>query len=1711
MNTRPNAPRFRVARPLTHGAEGRALLVEDRTFPGGPVVAKVLDAPPDDPGVRESLRLLTGLHHPYLNPLLDLGRLAPDDGLPGDAGAWFVVSPFVPGPDLRTAAEGASFVRRVALLLRLARVLADLHAAGVLHGDLKTEHVLLTSEGDEADLRLIDLGFASRRTVADQGPTRGSFPYLAPERLLDRPVSPAAEIYAFGVTAFEVITGRLPFGSRGADAGLAARIEGQAPALARVCPTCPGSLAALVDRTLAREPEARPAGAAEVAAALHATLAAMDLAVAVAEARHLGEGLARTPFLVGRAEECARLGAALGPGRGQRVVRVTGPLGSGRTRLLREARLQARLQGRDVVSWDLAATGGEGAFDALAVRAGAAPGRGTDPVARLDAALVALARRAAARPLALLIDDAHEAPREVAAVLRLLPEAVVGDAAGADEGDVVTVVASAPDSGPDAGADAFYDETLPLGPLPAPSVGRWLARCAHEPTDALVGAVLERTGGSPRRIRALLEGIVGADPVRLASGDLPPSARTDEIPRRTGDDARLLAVASLFGAPLTAERLATLVGRPPQDAAAALARLAVEGVLVGASTPDALRLAEPLDDATVGENLGAGERRRLHEAALGLLSDAVPVEAAARVRHLAALGLGEQAVAAALALADIPAAPARAVQAALGAAAGAPGVPTARRRAVLLRLAEAHRGAGAFDAARAVLDDALAETEADGDRAPLLVALGTVLADRGVQAEAEAAFAAALLLADGDAADPAVAARALAGCAKLRLAAGAHDEVAALADEGLRRAAEGDPVRCDLLRARGMAASYRDRHDEAAADLAAALALDRKRGDRASETRSLNCSAIVSFRRGQLDEALLAYQGALAAAEAAGSHGLRPQLVLNLASLHHQRGELGRAWAGYQQCLRLARALGTAPTEVVVLCDLALLHVALGDPGEAARLASEAERRAAAGEMRFHALVARAAAGVAAAAGGHYDEAARRLREARSGFVEAGAGREATEATLQLADLEMRLGRAEAAREWVTAADVDDGDRAMRSWWLRLQGELDALGDGSQRVRALDRLERAQRLASDAGALEERFRAALALARLHRDAGQSFLATRRYAEAREDLERMAVALPEPLRATFWQTPERAEVHAATATVRAGSGGGGRLAGGGEWDGEEARGVSSGGPNDETERLYRLLELNRHILSDLSLEAVLEAAMDAAISLTGAERGFIILPERGSERGRAGARDVAEDMRVRVARNIDRERVGHAREKFSRTIAERVLESGVPLLTLSAGDDDRLDGARSVLALRLQSVACLPIRIRGEVRGVIYLDNRWQRGRFSERDERLLTAFADQVGVALENARMVAALEKQAEELRTAKEALERVSADQAAALEAQDVEVHRMKGLLRARQGARAIAERFPEIVGESEALVSVLDTVERVARADLAVLVTGESGTGKELVARALHQRSRRHRGPFLTVNCGAIPAGLLESELFGHTRGAFTGAVSAEQGLFRAAHRGTVFLDEIGDLPLSLQVKLLRALQEHTVRPVGGTADIPIDVRFVAATNRVLRDSVASGAFREDLYYRLAGVEIEVPPLRARREDIPLLVRHFLARLAGEPGFPTRDIDARALTALSRHPWPGNVRELENVLRAAVVLAEGDVIRVSDLPPEVAAGLTAGPPVGRAPVESESEFRDDEKRRILRALEANGWNRARAARALGMPRSTFYRRLREHDIATA
>jgi transcriptional regulator with GAF, ATPase, and Fis domain len=477
---------------------------------------------------------------------------------------------------------------------------------------------------------------------------------------------------------------------------------------------------------------------------------------------------------------------------------------------------------------------------------------------------------------------------------------------------------------------------------------------------------------------------------------------------------------------------------------------------------------------------------------------------------------------------------------------------------------------------------------------------------------------------------------------------------------------------------------------------------------------------------------------------------------------------------------------------------------------------------------------------------------------------------------------------------------------------------------------------------------------------------------------------------------------------------------------------------------------KLYEFSERLIHQRDLTELLDALMDAVIEITNADKGFLVLLD-------------GDTIDVKVARNLNRENIADAVSQLSDSIIAKVVRSRKPVIVSDAMRDDEFAAAKSVMQLKVSSVICVPLLDRGRLLGLIYVGNDSIRDLFQQDTLRVLTVFSSQASLIVANALLL-------NELRVDNK-----------------------------RLSERLEMYRFGEIVGTSPPMQQVFRKVEKIAATDISVLITGETGTGKELIAREIHTRSPRTGKAFVTINCGAIPENLLESELFGHVKGAFTGAVANKQGKFQAADGGTLFLDEIGEMPIELQVKILRALQERVVYRVGDTRPETCDIRIVAATNRDLEKEIAQGRFREDLYYRLNVVNIELPPLRQRGEDVLVIARYLLSRYSREYDVKVKGLSPNAAVAIRKHQWPGNIRELENRIKKAIVLCESSVIGPDDL------GLTGDVlPQILTLAEAKDKFQRDY---INEVLALNNGNRTKTARDLGVDPRTVFRHLEKES----
>jgi serine/threonine-protein kinase PknK len=1398
----------------------------------------------------------------------------------------------------------------------------------------------------------------------------------------------------------------------------------------------PAQLGELAARLKHTDPARRPADVNEVLEALGSEPAACA-AIPV--------GLGR---LVGRGRELQAVQDALlamvRSRPGPRSVCLVGPEGIGKSRLLAEIR--AGLQGRARV---LEAN----ALSPHAISRLLGWALGTDDVGSdVAAALDARDQLSEKGPLALLVDDAHLLEEHQRSVLQAFARSLEPTGALL----LVATESGEPDSA------LSFSLRLELRPLQMPEVAEWLGPSFSH----LLGPLWRLSGGHPGTLRSLVLqlgcGSLSEAELGRSEAETPLSAWLLSRVASLGPAEQWgLGVLAASGRPVGPRRLQEL-GVQPHDLQRAqqLGLIQRDGaslrlVKLGESQPLLGALGASLVQQ-VHLRLGGWLRTQLDGSASGEPPpDAFETaERAARCAQHLALG-GEHAAAKELLLeraAEHEAAP-RAWAQVARTLADALGDPELQ-----LTAARLEQAAGKGRTARERLEALLRTASDPGLAVRVRLELGACQLKLGNVAEAVAQLERALS-ASADVRQRAQVADLL---SQALCKQGAYARALEVA-EGALEECTCPRLRADLEEAAGVALGYLGRLAQARERLDSAAASFERQPAARRQTRSLGARALVCYQMGDLADAARDYAHAL---ELAQSHALSDQVALaalNCGAVCHQRGQWAEALGCYERGMRMAVAMGQASSEAHLRFNLAKLYADLGLGARAERCLERCEELCRSAGLPLVQAAAEAVRGELGLLQGDVAAARRAYTAAREQFQQQQSIRECAEVELHLGELALcersvdqaaaHLERAALHLQAAPAKDVVARLSLTRARHLLATGNpRQAASLAAEAARSAHQLEQAD-LEGEAQLLE----AEAWLAQ-----GSELLSRKHRTLAQEVWEQCVAALPAALRDAFWQHPKR------RAAVREQS-------------------AQHGGAGSEREhKLELLVDIFRRLNSSLKTEQVLERAMDAAIELSGAERGFVLLSDaaRGERR-----------LRVAVARNVDREQLERSHLKFSRAIAEQVVATGEPVVTASAQTDDRFSGHESVHAMHLQSVICVPVVSPAGLLGALYLDNRFQTGRFSSQDVDLVLAFADQVAIALNNARLHHQLRGRNRQLAQERQRVEKL-------LREKEAEVVRLGEQVSRRPLAAAGQHDYGEIVGSSRAMQQLFAVLDRVIETDLPILITGESGTGKELVVRAIHTNHPRRRGPLVSINCAALPESLLESELFGYERGAFTGADRSRDGLLVQARSGTLFLDELGEMPLAMQVKLLRVLQEHEVRPLGSQRTVPVDIRLVCATNRNLAEEVRSGRFREDLYYRVSAVELRVPPLRERVEDLPELVHHLLVRATRQMDRKLPDISRQALRKLMSFSWPGNVRQLENVLTRALVLADADRITAADieLPDELALPVH--------PMDRESYARH-EAELVAEMLAANQWNVAKVARLLHVSRPTLYRRLRRYGLA--
>ncbi len=1713
--------RYAVIEGVDRRERSELFRVEDRLRPGRILMLKLLRPSSDEErqSFANDFRVRAGLRHRGVARVYEYGTDA-DTGAPYYTGEWIGGQPW---DELAPTASPDLLLR---LCADVCCTLEHCHARDLLHLDLKPDNLLVLEQEGVSRAKVLDFGLARGRSR--QRVPGGTPLYMAPELLEGRSFDGRADLYSLGISL-------LPPDRRPEVPGY--------PRQDAIPEGWPNSLRSLIERLIQRDPEQRFASARAVLSWFERTRA-----LPPEELRTLQEG--EVPF-VGRGVTMMRLREAFrhhfaGAPDAVQAVLLAGEPGVGKTRLLREFRATVTTMPPVVVGGDpyseevpfaplgdplarlwqrkeiRAAAGREHGRALEALLPGLQPEPDADAPAPaghddlVQAVVGFLVAAGKPKPGTLFLDDVDRGDPIALEILRELLRR--------DDNPWFVVAASRSQD------DLPRADRIVLDGLDATAIESMLrARFGDASIDpTLITRVHSITGGNAAFLDLLLRHMrveaVDTDSARLVLTELDelatPADLAESIRQRqaslTAEQRTALGFLALAGRALTLEAICSVL----EDEEAALGRVLeslVDQGLVrreGSGGAPRYRFDAEHHAAATYEALPAEVRRKHHAAAARLLIHAEDVDDLRDLaRHLASAGEPVEAA------------------------------------EVLVRAANRARARFDHETAEGLLRRAMAHApvEAVAVRAEIGIALGDLMVTLGRYRAASDAYW------DVERLDPEAVGRTTMG----RLAlfqgglamktgerslgltlleravgylegTGATEELARaykeLADAFMAEDIERARQYCDLALGNlserapqretaalhllsGELAGMSGDYEAALDDVRTAVQLFSATGAAHEELAALDVQGRLLRDTGRPSEALQVTQRAIESAERTGDRDQYARVLIGHGDGLWYAGEYAQALGVYRKALDLATGIGHPIQEATARKRLGRLYSYVGNPDLAQEelqrcilLFDASNDRLAAGEARVWLAGTRLRAGEREGLGTLLGRAERELSavQLERGLQSAGVVRAAI--GLRKAQYDET---AEALRRMVEAAPLPE----VACTAHRLRARLERLRPGGDLPAAYGHAQTALATAERSANPDARWRSLAEMAGVCQALDDGDQARERFTELQELADWIQARIPDGIDATH-------PVHRAV----------GRLArelGVAELPADTV--AEAEAFEQDTERTREVMDGIRRLAESESPRAQMEQLLELAIRITGAERGLIRLRDGN---GQAVIHSTPEPFPT------------------SDQLLDGVLRTGQATWTANATTDARFVDSASVMAHRLRSVLCAPMSVGSRLEGVLYVDHPFTDAAFGPRELLLLEVVAVQLALLARAVRLT----QETHRLRTEEEKLrgQLVAAPAPPAAESPwgtppapagawspptpapsagpPVAAPPQTDLRRGQ-----LKHRYEEIVGEHPALVLALQTVDHIVETEIPAYVHGESGTGKELFARAIHFKGPRKDGPFMALNCAAVPEQLLESELFGHVRGSFTGATADRKGLFEMADQGTLFLDEVGDTSMAMQSKLLRVLQEGEVRRVGSARTKKVDVRVVAASHRDLAALVEREEFRQDVYYRLCAITVKIPALRDRRSDIPLLLQHFLAAEAGERGAAPPAVDPQAAAMLGTLDWPGNVRQLLNVVRTAWALGDGLRIGPAELAmalgqPLQTLSVPAPPPVGApampppapgsafppiAPPSADSyNLADRERQAIMAAVQQAGGNKVQAAKILGISRRTLYRKIERYGL---
>ncbi|HEX9984695.1 MAG TPA: sigma 54-interacting transcriptional regulator [Thermoanaerobaculia bacterium] len=1694
---------------------------------------------------------LASIEHASIIKVFDFGLIA-------DRFPYFTME-FFPGRRISEFFDGQNWDALYDVILQIASALHHIHHLGIVHLDLKPTNILVDEHGKA---KIMDFGVAIESQQVLDRLIRGTLQYMAPEVLRQDRIDSRADLYALGMTLYETVTGALPGYGKPAIDVIRMHLDEEIRTPSSINPRIPEPLEQIIMRLLEKDPRHRfPSAAAllqAVAQAAGKTAPAAELLV--------GRGELYAAPLIGRKNELNQLTVLIAEareGRGNGVI-LAGAEGMGKSRIVRDATLRAQLDGARVFTGRCPVNGktiyapffeifhqmvsavnpdidvSEEIRRILRPVVSAAGPETTPPqngqkfrfYNRIVQSMqdiygfLSAGSESGGSPLILVVEDLQWADASTAELFSFL-------VTEARQNRVLVIGTLTLDAGGEAAIESaaprfsFWEQRAREGNFPIVRIETLSEPLVREHVQSLLGEsnvsdelvrwMVWESGGSPLNIRRIIDYLIAhgslhwqptgwvAEMERIRDVRIPGGAASilmERVEALDPEPRAMLELAAVVGELVELELLTKVTG-DDERTYAAVHVLVTQGVLDESSDGKTLSFPQiHLRDA-IYNAMPDRHRSELHLRVGNVLE---PLLRAANAQHL----VGQVAYHFARA-SDIERGVYWSVEAGdlatrtmaheeatecyrvalelmdLG------GVEEARKAEVREKLADAYyrrddyRSAiHAFQFLLKSMQARSADPDTDLDAARVMKKIGKVLAKRGEHDAAMTYFQNGLAIYER---------------------AGQRLDVAEL----LNRTAW----------------IHREKDDFAAARDAAERAGAMLEGQEPSVVLGYvkNMLGVIEYSRGNWDRSNQFLSEAVSIGDRVGSDQLRKVATSNLGNTLWKLGDLETALQCFRRNLEMSEADGDLLDLVTAYNNVGVIEYSRGNFSAAAGYFEKSIRIDEKIGALDHEALAQENLGDTLEMLGRWDEAAHYYERCLKleGFDETRSSR--TSVYVPLARLTTKRGDIARALEYVqkalhAAERARDEDLVAEASYVmaQIEDERENHDEAKKHVaralhifgqnKTMSGLARAHTAAASLALREQNLGEAVEHADLGRKYATSIAdrftlakndwvwgkilffkgerdpASQKFEAARATFEELETPY-ELARLLFDMGVMREEPEEATQTIRSAIKIFERLDA--TNDLERARGalfrIKPAGKAPDT-NVVGLYEIVKIINSTLDLQEVLTRVLDVCIRRLRAERGMILLLD-----------PITSALRTRVVRNIKPDGEGESK-RSPQSIVREVIQSGQAVMSADARADDRFVESESVIAENILSIVCVPLIIKDRIAGAIYVDHRQARHLFSQKDLNFLEAFADQAAIAIENARLYEELEEARTRLSLENESLRR--------------EV--------------LVEKHLDSVVGSSDAVAKIQFAIRKASSGNSTVLLRGESGTGKGLVARIIHNVSPRRNGPFIKFNCAALPETLAESELFGHEKGAFTGADRRKLGRFELANGGTIFLDEIGKINMAMQAKLLRVVEDKEFERVGGTQTIKTDVKIIAATNLEMEKAIVEGTFREDLFYRLNIIPIVLPPLRERKDDIPTLAEYFIRKICKDLGIENKHLEPGVLDIFMQFNWPGNVRELEATLHRAIVMSNGDTMTRSEffsllgdaganvVPADAAVSHAFHPVLGKLEVTSdvyEDVMSSIDKQLILRALENSGGRIREAARRLGLARNTLKAKIIKYGIA--